>query len=293
MLRDVLQGKPLRHPLHPLLVHFPVGLFTLTLVLDLLSHAFAGEGLVRAAFYALAAGLIGALLAAVPGFVDFGGIRDDHPAKRIGTIHMMLNLVMVGVYAASLGLRWRHLDVPSTPTLPLLVSVGGFVILSISGYLGGRLVYEDGIAVGRHRRQTPAPQGTIGIAAPPVREGELRYVPIASENELQPGETIRAEVDGIVICIVRADKKFYAFQEFCTHRFGPLSEGCLRGTEIECPWHRSRFDVRNGKVIHGPAKVDLKTWPVEIHDGRICVGLARESTATQPELLPKSAHQGG
>jgi uncharacterized membrane protein/nitrite reductase/ring-hydroxylating ferredoxin subunit len=292
MLRDVLQGKPLRHPLHPLLVHFPVGLFTLTLVLDLVSHAFPGQGFVRAAFYALAAGLIGTLIAAVPGFVDYTGIRDDHPARRTATAHMMLNLLMVGVYAASLGLRWQHLDVSSTPTVPLLVAVAAFVILSISGYLGGRLVYEDGIAVGRHRRKTPTPQHTIGIAAPPGRESELRYVPIAPESELQPGETIRAEVDGTVICIARVDKRIFAFQEFCTHRFGPLSEGCLRGTEIECPWHRSRFDGRTGKVVRGPAKVDLKTWPVEIRDGKICVGIARESIATQPELLPKPAHQG-
>jgi nitrite reductase/ring-hydroxylating ferredoxin subunit len=109
---------------------------------------------------------------------------------------------------------------------------------------------------------------------------------------LPPGETIRAEVEGVVICILRIEKRIYAFQEFCTHRFGPLSEGCVRGTEIECPWHRSRFDVRSGKVVHGPAKVDLKTWPVEVRDGAICVGIARESTATQPELLPKAAQHG-
>jgi uncharacterized membrane protein/nitrite reductase/ring-hydroxylating ferredoxin subunit len=288
MLGDTLQGKPLRHPLHPLLVHFPVGFFTLTLVLDLISHAFEGQGFVRAAFYALVAGLIGALVAAIPGFVDFSAIRGDHPARRTATTHMILNLIMVGTYAASLGLRWQYLDAPSTPVLPLLVSAGGFVILSISGYLGGRLVYEDGISIGRHRRKTRMPQETIGIAAPPARDGELRYVPLARTSEIQPGETLRAEIDGAVICIVRIDTRFYAFQEFCTHRFGPLSEGCLHGTEIECPWHRSRFDVRTGKVLRGPARVDLKTWPVEIRDGKICIGIAREPIATQPELLPKS-----
>lgn len=289
MLRDILQGKPLRHPLHPLLVHLPIGFFTLTLVVDLVSHAFPGHGFVRAAFYSLVAGVVTALLAAVPGFVDYTGIREDHPARRTATAHMMLNLLMVGTYAASLGLRWRYLDVPSTPTVPLLVSVGGFVILSISGYLGGRLVYDDGISVGRHRRKTRTPQNTTGIAAPPGREGELRYVPVASETDIKPGETIRAEIDGTVMCIMRVDKKFYAFQEFCTHRFGPLSEACLRGTEVECPWHRSRFDVRTGKVVHGPAKVDLKTWPVEIREGKICVAIARAPKATQPDLLPKTS----
>jgi uncharacterized membrane protein/nitrite reductase/ring-hydroxylating ferredoxin subunit len=286
MLRDVLQGKPLRHPLHPLLVHFPIGLFVLTLVLDLVSRAFPLQGFTRAAFYALAAGLLAALLAAVPGFVDYTDIRHDHPGRRTATIHMMLNLLMVGVYAASLGLRIGSLNAPSTPPAPLLVSVAGFVLLSISGYLGGRLVYENGIAVGRHRRKTPTPQHTIGIAVPPSRDDQPLFVPVVPAIDLRPGETIRAEVDGNVMCIASIEGKFYAFQEFCTHRFGPLSEGCFNKTEVECPWHRSRFDVRTGKVLHGPAKVDLKTWPIELRDGQICVGISRVPKATQPDLLP-------
>lgn len=287
MLRDLLQGKPLRHPLHPLLVHFPIALFTLTLVLDLVSHAFEGQGLTRAAFYSLAAALVGSLLAAIPGFVDYTEIRDDCHAKRTATAHMMLNLVMLALYAASFGLRWKHLDAPSTPVLALLVSLAGFITLSFSGYLGGRLVYDDGIGVGRHRHKGRLPQQTIGIAVPPGRTDEIRFVPIVAEREMQHGETIRAEVDDIVICVTRVDSKFYAFQEFCTHRFGPLSEGCLRGMEIECPWHRSRFDIRTGTVTHGPAKMDLKTWPVEVRDGQICVGITRGARAVQPELLPR------
>jgi len=279
MLRNVLQGKPLRHPLHPLLVHFPVGLFVLTLVLDLVSHAFSGQGFTRAAFYALATGLVAALVAAIPGFIDYADIRDDHPGKRTATLHMVLNLLMVGTYAVSFGLRLGHLDAPSTPSLPLLVSVGGFALLSISGYLGGRLVYGEGIAVGRHRRKTQTPQHTIGIAVPPSRDDKIQFAPVARTTDLRSGETIRAEIDGNVMCIAFLEGNYYAFQEFCTHRFGPLSEGCFNKTEVECPWHRSRFDVRTGKVLHGPAKVDLKTWPVEIRDGQICVGITRQPKA--------------
>src|SRR4051794_6427844 len=117
MLKAVLQGKPLGHPLHPMLVHFPIGLYVLSLVLDVASFAAAdGRPFVRAAFYALLFGEITALAAAVPGFVDWADIRSDHRAKKVGAYHMALNLVMVALYGVSLLLRWGARDrPPSTP----------------------------------------------------------------------------------------------------------------------------------------------------------------------------------
>ena len=79
--------------------------------------------------------------------------------------------------------------------------------------------------------------------------------------------------------IAHADGQFYAFQEFCTHRYGPLSLGCLTDGKIECPWHRSCFDMRTGKVAHGPAEVDLKTFEVSVRDGKIYVRVPAERTA--------------
>jgi nitrite reductase/ring-hydroxylating ferredoxin subunit len=69
-------------------------------------------------------------------------------------------------------------------------------------------------------------------------------------------------------------KELFAFQEFCTHRFGPLSEGAFDGFNLQCPWHNSCFDVRTGKVTNGPAKVDLKTFKMETRDGKIGVLIA-------------------
>ena len=68
--------------------------------------------------------------------------------------------------------------------------------------------------------------------------------------------------------IAKIDNQLFGFQEFCTHRYGPLSEGCFDGFNIECPWHKSRFDVRTGKVTHGPAKIDLKTFRIEVREGK-------------------------
>ena len=274
MLKDFLEGKPLRHPLHPLLVHFPIGLFILSLLLDLASFAFRSTpDLVRDAFYAMLLGIIMALIAAVPGFVDYTDIRGDHPGRRTATAHLTLNLIVVGLYGINLGVRSSSLNELQTPIGPLVLSLIGIVLLSASGYLGGRLVYAEGISVGRHKRRTPTPVQTLHFTA--RENGEFAFVPIPEAERLGEKETLRVQINGEVITIAKIDNQLYAFQEFCTHRFGPLSEGDLEGFNVQCPWHNSGFDVRTGKVTHGPAKVDLKTFKVETRDGKICIAVPR------------------
>jgi len=284
MLKDFLEGKPLRHPVHPMLVHFPIGLFILSLLLDLASLAFPSvPNLVRDSFYAMLVGIITALFAAVPGFVDYTDIRSDHPAKRTATAHMTLNLLVVALYGINLGVRSSMLADSKIPLLPLVLSLVGVALLSASGYLGGRLVYDEGISVGRHKRRTPTPEDTLHFSAAHFAQNEqsdVSFIPVPEAERLQEKETLRAEIDGQVITIAKIDNHFYGFQEFCTHRFGPLSEGSFEGFNVQCPWHNSCFDVRTGKVTNGPAKVDLQTFKVEMRDGKICVGIPPKNRKT-------------
>ncbi|PYK95597.1 MAG: hypothetical protein DME36_01400 [Verrucomicrobia bacterium] len=284
MLKDFLEGKPLRHPVHPLLVHFPIGLFILSLLLDLASLAFPSvPNLVRDSFYAMLVGIITALFAAVPGFVDYTDIRSDHPAKRTATAHMILNLLVVALYGINLGVRSSMLADSKIPLLPLVLSLVGVALLSASGYLGGRLVYDEGISVGRHKRRTPTPEDTLHFSAAHFAQNEqsdVVFIPVPEAERLQEKETLRAEIDGQVIAIAKIDNHFYGFQEFCTHRSGPLSEGSFEGFNVQCPWHNSCFDVRTGKVTNGPAKVDLKTFKMEMRDGKICVRIPPKNRKT-------------
>lgn len=269
MIQALLQGKPFGHPLHTVIVHFPIGLFLISLVFDLATHLFeAAAPLAYATFYLIAIGIIAALAAAVTGLEDWSDIRADHSGKRTATTHMLLNLVVVVLFVANLIIRSRQIGFTPTPLLPLLLSLVAVAILMYSGYLGGLLVYDHGISIGRHRRHTPTPDRTIRISVP---EGDQHSVPIAHANMLRDGATLRVDLDGNVLCIVRLGEEYYAFQEFCTHRFGPLSEGSFHGSEVQCPWHRSCFDVRSGKVTRGPAKVELKTYPIEVQDGMLVI----------------------
>jgi uncharacterized membrane protein/nitrite reductase/ring-hydroxylating ferredoxin subunit len=277
MLKDILEGKPLRHPIHPMLVHFPIGFFILSLLLDLATLLFPDTSyLIRASFYAMLFGVITALLAAVFGFVDYSDIRNDHPGKRTATAHMTLNLLVVAVYGINLGMRLSALGDSKISVAPLILSLIGVGLLSASGYLGGKLVYDEGIAVGRHKRRTATPQETIHFSkTSAAKVNDTTFVPVPDADRLSNGETLRAEIDGQVITIAKIDDRLFAFQEFCTHRYGPLSEGCFDGFEVECPWHKSRFDVRTGKVTQGPAKIDLKTFRIEVRDGKAFVELTR------------------
>ena len=141
-------------------------------------------------------------------------------------------------------------------------------MILVSGYLGGTMVYDDGIGVGRHRRLTRTPRQTIDVSIFVRQDG---WAAVCDEGQLKDGETLRVSRNGDIVAIARQGDKVYAFQEFCTHRYGPLSEGELQDHQVICPWHRSCFDIRTGKVVEGPAKVDLKTYEAAIRGGKILI----------------------
>ncbi|HYO09620.1 MAG TPA: DUF2231 domain-containing protein [Tepidisphaeraceae bacterium] len=282
MLRHLLQGRPLGHPLHPMLVHLPIALFAVSLVLDAAEMFRASGTLVRPSYYAMAAGVVTALLAATAGLADYADIRRDHPGRRTATLHMILNLVVVALYAANLLLRRPHLDDARPSGVAFALSLLAIAVLSFSGYLGGRLVYDDGIGVGRHRRQQDAPRETIEPDARGAGDGEII---VADEADLHDGQTLRAEVNGVVMTIVKVGGQVYAVQEFCTHRYGPLSEGRLEpatdngdGPRVICPWHGSCFDLKTGEACGGPAKEPVRAFDVVIRDGKVHVRVPEHPT---------------
>jgi uncharacterized membrane protein len=129
------------HPIHPMLVAVPIGLWIFSLVCDLVHRSGAlGENWNIVALYTLGGGIAGALLAAVPGFIDMLSLPG--PIKRTALIHMGINLTVVGLYAVNLWLRLHG------STLVWL-SVLGIGLLAVSGWLGGKLVFEHGVGVSR------------------------------------------------------------------------------------------------------------------------------------------------
>ena len=154
-LREVLQGKPLGHPSHPMFVHFPTALLPTSLLFDVLSWAISEPELVRAAFYNVAVGMAGALLALLTGFVDYFGMVPGSRKHRVTTWHMLANLPLMLIFATSLGLRSLELDATRTPLYILVLSLVGLPLLIVGNYLGGELVFRMGMRVNTGKLPEP------------------------------------------------------------------------------------------------------------------------------------------
>jgi uncharacterized membrane protein/nitrite reductase/ring-hydroxylating ferredoxin subunit len=280
-MRETLQGRLIKHPLHPLLVHFPIGLFSLSLILDAASWLFPDrQALMAGALASMALGVCLALVAAIPGFADYSDIHQRHPAKKTATYHMMLNLVVVTLYATNSVWRFFSIaELESTPLGPFVLALVAYGLLGLSGYLGGQLVYDDGVGVGRHRRRSSAPPEALWLAATkpnaaePATPADFVFVPVLKSSDLKEGVALRVEAKSHTLTCVRDGGEIFAVQEYCTHRFGPLSEGRVEDGRIVCPWHRSCFELRSGQVTQGPAKVPLKVYPTQLRDGMLYVGI--------------------
>ncbi|MCS7275728.1 MAG: DUF2231 domain-containing protein [Dehalococcoidia bacterium] len=146
-LREVVQGKPLRHPSHPLFVHFPAALPLAAFAFDIASRVHADLTLPRAAFYNLAFALGMTLPAAVTGLVDYLPMVPGSRKRRLGTYHLLCQLSAAALFAASLAIRL--LDYDARQTAPAAVALLGLGCLSVAigNYFGGTLVYRQGMRV--------------------------------------------------------------------------------------------------------------------------------------------------
>jgi len=103
------------------------------------------------------------------------------------------------------------------------------------------------------------------------------FIKVANMDDLEEGGLCPVEADGELVCLARVNGNVYAFTDNCTHISGPLNEGELEDHIITCPWHGAQFDIRTGKVMRGPARQDILTYPVKVEeDGSVLISLPEE-----------------
>lgn len=139
-----------KHPIHPMLIVFPIALWIFSLICDgvyyAVTHNVFWKGM---AFYTMLGGLAGALLAAIPGFIDYLSIRDRR-VKSIAATHLILNLTVVALFIFNLGLRFNAS--PGTEAFSVVLSILAIAFMAVSGWLGGSLVYVHHVGVTRESK---------------------------------------------------------------------------------------------------------------------------------------------
>ena len=134
------------HPVHPMLIPFPLALWVTSFVVDILFYFLRHPTLLILAKFMIAAGCLGAVAAAIPGIVDWLSIKNGD-VKRVANWHARLNITALVVFAISLFLRLGSYSemVGRKLTIPFLLSLVGVILIAISGWLGGELVFRYGV----------------------------------------------------------------------------------------------------------------------------------------------------
>jgi uncharacterized membrane protein len=140
------KAKLLGHPIHPMLIVLPLGLFIAAFIFDVVYLLTDNPTWATVAFWNIAGGVIGGLLAAIFGLIDWLAIPDGTRAKSVGLMHGFTNVVVIVLFSISWLLRWPDpAYLPDTLTFILeLIAIG---VAGVSGWLGGELVDRLGVGV--------------------------------------------------------------------------------------------------------------------------------------------------
>ncbi len=248
-IKSFLNGTWFGHPLHPAITDIPITAWLLTAVFDVIwlinRTTWAADG----AFVTVIVGLLAALAAIVTGLTDWS---DSYGAeRRVGLNHALFNALAFLLYIVSFVLRL--LAGPGDTIIAFIIALVGLGSVGYAAYLGGEMVFQKGTGVNR----------TAWEAA---GEDYEAVMPVA---DVQENKLYRVTVAGVPVVLLRQGESFFAISATCPHAGGPLDEGTLAGDVVTCPWHGSRFCLRDGRVLTGPAVVKAPRYDVKQAHGQI------------------------
>jgi nitrite reductase/ring-hydroxylating ferredoxin subunit len=243
-IKDLLNGRWLGHPLHAALTDIPIGLLLGVVVLDILGQPAAAD-------IVLVGTIVFMLLAALSGLADYSDTTGT--ALTRGTLHATIMVVTLVILIVSAVMRW---GAPVDRTVPIALSIIGFVLISIGAFVGGDVAYVFGNMVSRHAFRGP---GTKWVALDMGSVTDLKALPEATPTKM------RAGINDLLV--VRMGDTVHAMHNVCAHAGGPLNEGKLVDDCIECPWHGSRYRLTDGSAQRGPTVYDQPSYEIRSAEG--------------------------
>ena len=164
----------------------------------------------------------------------------------------MLNDVNFALYLLSLRDRRR-----GKYRRGVYFSMLAMALTVVAAWLGGHLVYGHKVGVDHSRS----------------RQGPEKWTPVLSADELEAGTPKAIDVEGNPVLLFRDGRTLHAIGAVCSHAGGPLEEGTFDGCYVQCPWHDSVFDLRDGSVRHGPATHPQPNYQARVRKGLVEVRL--------------------
>jgi nitrite reductase/ring-hydroxylating ferredoxin subunit/uncharacterized membrane protein len=248
---DVLHGTWLGHPFHPVLTEITIGAWFIGGVFDAVGAIGRSRGARLTGDRLAAIGTATAIPTALTGLADFSTFPQwsANPA----TLHAGLNLANLALYAASLRERRR-----GNRRRGLALSWLAQGLTMASAWLGGMLVYKHKVGVDHSERFS----------------GPKDWTPVFHEADLADGRAKRVEVEGKHVLLCRENGQVFAIGAVCSHAGGPLDQGKIRDGCVQCPWHDSVFDLRDGRIVHGPATQPQPRFETRVRGGRVEIRLA-------------------
>jgi nitrite reductase/ring-hydroxylating ferredoxin subunit/uncharacterized membrane protein len=247
-VKDALTGKWQGHPVHPVLTDIPIGLWTSSVLLDVLG----GKKSQDAAQTLLGLGITSAIPTVAAGVADWLDTYGDE--QRIGLVHAAGNVTAIVIYTASYLARRR-----GSHGLGVALSLAATGVLAGAGFLGGHLVYRMGSGVDQTRFAHYPSDWTAVLPA----------------ADLPAQQAVAADLGDSKVMLYKDGGTICALADKCSHRGGPLHEGKIdpAAMTVTCPWHASVFDMRTGAAEHGPASAPQPCFEARVSGDQVEVRL--------------------
>ena len=252
------------HPIHPILVGFPIAFFTGSFIFDTAGLLSGKTDLWQISYWLQISGVGFALLAAIPGAIDyFFTVPPKSTGKKRATQHALINIANVALFT---GIWFYRQTKNPSPYIFIGLEVIGIILLAVAGWMGGTLVYRNQIGVD--------PRYAF---AGKWKENFFKQVKgrieIATTDELKTNQMKLLHVNHKRIVLARTESNYVAFDDHCTHRGGSLAGGSMICGTVQCPWHGSQFNTSNGDVKAGPAKENIRTYTITQSEGKVFLDL--------------------